>query len=131
MIYMYTIFNTCLPTCSYTPSLPHQICFFHVLYSEHQELAEQLKRLRSEPSKIQDHTTQWEKQLELLIVQMEAKRKQIRIVSRQLQGGPRKASVVYCHKSQELMNPRATSLTFLQNMKTIQKTLRQDDLSWD
>lgn len=101
--------------------------------SEHQELAERLERLSSEPSRIQD-SVQWKKQLEHLVVQMESKKEQISIVARQLQGSivrPRKASIVHRHKSQELMNPRAASLDFLHSMKAIQKTLQQGDLSWD
>ena len=61
---------------------------------------------------------------------MESKAEQIGIVSRQIQVKARKIAAKN-HNCQELVSPRDANVKFLRNMRAIQKTLQQDDLSWD
>lgn len=75
-----------------------------------------------------------EGKLQDLVDKMESKVKQIGIVSQQMQSRcvkKGKPAAKNHHTCQMQMSQRDASVKFLQNMKAIQTTLQQDDLSWD
>lgn len=98
--------------------------------SEHQELAQKLASkysLSAAPLPCELS----EEQLQDLADQMEAKEKQIDIVSRQLSATTKKKSQTCCRKVMQVSNPRDGNIQFLRKMKAITSTLQKNDLSWD
>lgn len=99
--------------------------------SEHQELAQKLASKCSLSAAPLPYELS-EEQLQDLADQMEAKEKQIDIVSRQLSATNFKnKSQTTCHKVMQVSNPRDGNIQFLRTMKTITSTLQKNDLSWD
>lgn len=99
---------------------------FVLIYSKHQELAQQMK---STPTVVCDSN---EELLQNLEDQIQLKTNQMRIITQELGSFGRKPCCCFCCCGRVgVVNRREANTKFLQRLKSIKDTLQKRDLHWD